>query len=196
MTNSHKLKASKDMNDTSPIYTCDTRMPGADKSAAGQFFPVFAGEVTKTNDFATFEGKCFNTIEFAFTQTSPTQFEVKTTTKDKKKFECDETILYANTEIQHFEVFALEREHTIVFDMSSTDTQADVAYNGISLFGFCEGIVGEIESLFNFAKCFVGGLSLHPNIPYIGSHVPPYMERANKEFLSEAMSLELVEREV
>ena len=63
-------------------------------------------------------------------------------------------------------------------------TEADVGYGGIKAFAFCEGIVSEVESLWNFAKAFVGGLSDHPEWPIIGSHVPPYMEQANIEFLS------------
>ena len=61
-----------------------------------------------------------------------------------------------------------------------------MGYGGIKAFGFCEGIVSEIESLWNFAKCFLGGLSDHTKWPVIGTHVPPYMENANVEFLSQS----------
>jgi hypothetical protein len=37
-------------------------------------------------------------------------------------------------------------------------------------------------------------LTDRPNIPIVGSHVPPYMEKANVSFLAEAMGYQLVER--
>ena len=67
--------------------------------------------------------------------------------------------------------------------MNTPEAQADVGYGGIKAFAFCNGIEQEVASLWNFAKCFLGGLSDHPHVPYIGSHVPNYMVEANKEFL-------------
>lgn len=43
---------------------------------------------------------------------------------------------------------------------------------------------------------FVGGLSADPNLPIIGSHVPPYMEKANVDFIRETMGWEMKERAV
>ena len=80
--------------------------------------------------------------------------------------------------------------------MSTPEARADVGYDGIKAFGFCDGIVGELESFWNFAKCYLGGLSDHPKWPIIGSHVPEYMVKANLEFLAETMGYELEEREV
>jgi hypothetical protein len=44
---------------------------------------------------------------------------------------------------------------------------------------FCEGVVSSLESIWNSLKAFIGGLSDHPKLPIIGSHVPAYMEKAN-----------------
>jgi len=81
-------------------------------------------------------------------------------------------------------VFYFKGQHKLSFEMTTPEAQADVGFGGINAFGFCEGIVAEIESLWNFAKCFIGGFTDHPKWPIIGSHVPPYMEKANLEFLS------------
>ena len=116
------------------------------------------------------------------------------TTAQPKSHLCSDTVLFANTEIQHFEVFHFAAKHKLSFQMTTPEAQADIGFGGIYAFGFCEGIVGVMESLFNFAKCFVGGLSDHPRLPIIGSHVPPYMEHANVEFLKQAMGYELEER--
>ena len=43
-------------------------------------------------------------------------------------------------------------------------------------------------------KGFLGGISDHPWVPIIGSHVPPYMEKANVKFIKEAVGWELQER--
>ena len=44
-------------------------------------------------------------------------------------------------------------------------------------------------------KAFVGSLSDHPLVPYVGSHVPPYMEKANIKFLHDAMGLTIEVRD-
>lgn len=102
--------------------------------------------------------------------------------------------MFANTEILHFETFLFKGTHRLSFEMSSAEAQADIGFGGINAFHFCEGVIPEVESLFNFVKCFVGGLSDHPRLPIIGSHVPPYMVQANVEFLSKAMDMKFVER--
>jgi|Transcript_13030 hypothetical protein len=79
--------------------------------------------------------------------------------------------------------------------MLTPEAQADVGYGGIKAFSFCNGMVAEIESLWNFAKCYLGGLSDHTHWPIIGSHVPKYMEDANKDFLATSMGWALEERQ-
>ena len=148
------------------------------------------------NPKATYQGKCFEEITFEFEKTSDTTFDVVVTTDKPKSHLCSDTILFANTEIQHFEMFYFKGTHKISFHMNSPEAQADVGYGGIKAFGFCNGIEAEIESIWNFLKCFVGGISDHPYWPVIGTHVPPYMEKANKEFLADGMGWELEERPI
>ena len=57
-------------------------------------------------------------------------------------------------------------------------------------------MIQDIESLWTTLKAFVGGISDHPRLPYIGSHVPPYMEKANVEWLKESIGVELQERPI
>lgn len=78
--------------------------------------------------------------------------------------------------------------------MNTPEAQADIGFGGINAFHFCEGVIPEIESVWNFARCFLGGLSPNPHIPYVGSHVPEYMQKANIDWLSQSMGLELEER--
>jgi len=51
-------------------------------------------------------------------------------------------------------------------------------------------------SLFHTLEAFVGGVSDHPLLPFIGSHTPPYMEKANLDFIYETMGLEIERREI
>ena len=55
-------------------------------------------------------------------------------------------------------------------------------------------MIQDIEALWNTLKAFVGGISDKPYLPYIGSHVPPYMEKANVKFLKESIGVELQQR--
>ena len=54
----------------------------------------------------------------------------------------------------------------------------------------------EIESLFHTLEAFVGGVSDHPFIPFIGSHTPPYMEKANINFIEAGMGIEIESRPI
>ena len=97
------------------VYTCDSREPGTGKAAAGKFFPVFAADVSLANPTATFAGKCFDEITFEFAQTSDSTFDVWVTTGEPKSHLCSDTVLFANTEIQHFEIFYFRGKHKISF---------------------------------------------------------------------------------
>ena len=79
--------------------------------------------------------------------------------------------------------------------MTTPEAQADVNFGGIKAFAFCDNVVTELESLWLFVKSFAGGLTPNPDLPWIGSHVPPYMEKAVVEFLSETMGLVLETKE-
>jgi hypothetical protein len=50
--------------------------------------------------------------------------------------------------------------------------------------------------VFNTLKLFIGGLGLNPKYPIIGSHVPEYMQQANRHFINEVFGWELEEREI
>ncbi len=170
----HK-KVMMESNSNVPVYTCADREPDSEgKHFAGAFFPTFAGEVTANFPTATYTGECFQNIDFTFNKTSNTTFDVNVNLQNPKSMTCHDNIFFANEEIFHMESFFRKGSHTLHFNMASVDSQADVNFNGINLYGFCSGILGEVESLWNFAKCFVGGLSDHTHLPIIGSHVPHY----------------------
>jgi len=109
------------MNGPNPTYTCDDREPLGDKTSAAAFFPVFAADVSESEPQGTFAGKCFEEITFEFEKTSETTFDVLVTTDKPKSLLCNDTILFANTEITHFEVFYFKGQHKLSFEMISPE---------------------------------------------------------------------------
>lgn len=107
---------------------------------------------------------------------------------------CKEAFIFANTEIFHIEVFAFKGDHTLTFKTTTPEAQTDMDFGGLKIYESCDGVVEIIKSAFKTAKCFLGGLSHKPNVPIVGSHVPPYMEKANIEFLHESMQYDMEKR--
>jgi len=180
-----------------PIYTCQDRdQEGAVASDPFEFLPVFAAEITPEDSHATYSspGKCFDQISFDLVANSPTDYDLKVTLTDKKSLTCQETMLFANTEIFHLETFVQAGDHLLNFKLSEGDMKTDFDFGGIKAYIFCEGIVHTVKSILRTVEAFVGGVSDHPHIPIIGSHVPHYMEQTNVEFLREAMDVEMPER--
>ena len=181
-------------NDASPVYTCANRNPYGDDTTGLSFLPAFGGAVTPTNTTVSFEGTCFSEITLEYKPVSDTAFDVTVTTANPKKKLCSDVVMFANTEIQHVEVFFFKGTHTMHFETKTQEAQDDMKLTGINAFNFCETAVESIESLWNTLKMFVGGVSDHPKWPIIGTHVPKYMEQANVKFIKEAVGHELVER--
>mgnify|MGYP000882178028 CR=1 FL=1 len=61
---------------------------------------------------------------------------------------------------------------------------------------FCGGYIETFVSALKAVLAFVGGLSDDPTDPIWGSHVPPYMEYVNLDFLKNTMGYEIIEREI
>jgi len=178
-----------------PIYTCSNREPNGNKDSAGAFIPVYVTDLTTKTPTATFtDSSCFEQIDFNFEQVDDKTWNVHIKTGKKKSTTCRESFVFANTEIFHIEIFAFKGDHTLTFTTATPEAQADMAFGGLKVYQSCDGIVDILKSAFNMVKCFVGGISSHSKLPYIGSHVPPYMEKANVEFLHEAMGYDLEPR--
>lgn len=133
----HKHK----LTSAAPVATCDDRMPDGSPSSFGMFLPVFAAEVSEANPKMTYQGRCFDEITFEYEKLSDTAFNVNVTTAKPRSKLCKDVILFANTEIQHFEIFYFHGTHRLTFQMNSPEAQADVGYGGIKAFAFCENVV-------------------------------------------------------
>ena len=195
VTKTIKSQKNPESNDQ-PIYTCSSRQASdIPDTEAFDLLPVFAAQLTEANPTATYEGACFQEIDFSLDKTSDTTFDVNMHLKKPRSLLCNEKFLIANTEIIHFADELTRGHHTVSLEMPTADMQADFAFGGIKVYNFCDSIVTEIKSLLTTLECFVGGLSDHPHLPYIGSHVPEYMTNANLEFIQEAMGLTIERRD-
>ena len=189
------IKSQKALGTNEAHYTCGTRKdPDSKDAEAFDFLPVFAAQLTEANPTATYEGTCFEEIDFKLEKTSDTTFDVHLDLKKPKSLLCSEKFMFANTETIHLEDDFRRGQHKVSLTMDTVEAQTDFAFGGIKVYMFCDGIVTEVESLLTTLECFVGGLSDHPKWPIIGSHVPPYMAKANLEFIQEAMGLTIESR--
>ena len=90
-------------------------------------------------------------------------FDIKFKTAKPTSTMCTEVVLFANTEISHIQVFFTRGTHTLHFEMSDTESQHDIAFNGLNAFVFCEDAVDTIESIWNTLKMFLGGIGTDPS---------------------------------
>lgn len=158
--------------------------------------PVFGGEVTPASPTVTYQGMCFDTITISFSYISSTQFELDVELQNPKNFFCADAIYFANTELNHFEIYWRHGSHKITFNIPTAEEQKDVAFGGIKTYLFCEGVKDSFESILVTLKAFIGGLGSDPDAGFMGSHVPEYMEKTNVDFLAAAMNYDLVERTI
>ena len=128
--------------------------------------------------------------------TSATTFDLNVNLANPKHFGCMETIFIANTEIYHIETFIKSGTHVISFTIPDSYAVEDFNFGGVKAFIFCEDLIKTVESVLRTAEAFIGGISDHPLVPIIGSHVPEYMEKENIEFLAEAMEYRMEKREI
>ena len=175
------------------FFTCGTRI-ASDPTAVFDFFPMYVGNISRKNQVLNFTGRCFD-FNIKYDNETESSFDLVVTTSNKQGPLCKDYIFFANTELRHIDLYATHGEHRITFQVPP-EAEVDFAYNGIQIFQFCSGIEDEAISLFHTLEAFVGGLSDHPVIPYIGSHTPPYMEKANLDFIYETMGLTIEERPI
>jgi len=114
--------------------------------------------------------------------------------KRPKSLFCKDWFLIANTELTQVETITESGLHQITFTNLDKYAWEDLSYGGLKIFMFCDGYIDTFISAFKMLLCFLGGMGTDPNLPIMGSHVPPYMEKANVEFLNNTMHWELEER--
>jgi hypothetical protein len=166
------------------------------------FFPVFVGEIggLKAHQEKFKEGRCFQNVEFDFDKVGAGKdiAEVTLTIKasNPRTLLCSDIFFFGTVEFTHLEEVTQEGTTKITFKNLNKQAVTDVGKNGVKIFMFCTGYVDVFASVWKTLLAFVGGLSPDPDLPIIGSHVPPYMEAANLEFLNTTMGYNPEIREI
>lgn len=88
---------------------------------AFDFLPVFAAKLTEANPTATYQGVCFEEIDFSLEKTSDTTFDVNMDLKKPKSLLCNEKFMFANTEIFHLADELTRGHHKASFKMDNAD---------------------------------------------------------------------------
>lgn len=190
-----KTNIEKDRNGT--IYKCDNRITGL-PDTPGYFLPMYVGDVGAQNEgLVTFSGRCFQNITFSYSSSGLLD-NVKLVVKLENPVSlfCHDWFLFGTTEFIHVEDFFYSGTHVIEFQNLDYEAKVDVYKNGISIYMFCSGYIDTFVSAFKVLKAFLGGLTDNPHLPWIGSHIPEYMEEANLEFLEATMNYTLEKRPI
>lgn len=145
-------------------------------------------------------GLCFESITFSYSQTGDDNdigdVTVTVDVENPKTLFCKDWFLFGTTEFYHIETFFFRGKHQVTFKNLSPAAKADIKFNGVKIFMFCDGYVDTFISVFNTLLAFVGGLGTNPYLPIIGSHVPEYMEKTNIKFLNDTMGYNMEVRSV
>jgi hypothetical protein len=195
-----QIEVNKERIANDNIAKCDNRFMTNDTHAAGYFIPVYVGSPSPSEQTTTYtNGICFQNLVFTYSETGNEEDigDVTLTIKSSKpkSLLCKDWFFIATVNLYHFQTISTSGSHTVTFTNLSPDAKADIKKNGVQIFLMCEGYVDTFISVFNTLLAFVGGISTDPTQPIAGSHVPPYMEKANVEFLANTMGYVLERRE-
>ena len=180
------------------ILKCEDagHLPGEDF----MFAPVFVGSLFNKTQTLEYEGTCFKSLKFQMeflpSEESPESVQVTVTASNKKSSLCREALFFSTTERHHIEWLFFSRTHTFKFKNFDEDDMIDLNLSGLRTYLFCDGPVDTFVSVFNTLKLFIGGLGSNPKYPFIGSHVPEYMEKENIKFVKNALGWEMEKRDV
>lgn len=161
-----------------------------------RFAPVYEGSAFESAAPVTFANHCFQENTAQITSVTEDSLTLTVTTKKKSSALCYDTYLIATINHYHLEVFAFEGTHKIEFKSLNANDKVDIQAKGVRIFTFCDKLWDLVVDLLMTVKLFAGGFSTNPNIPIFGSHTPEYMEKANIEFLKEAIGYEMKPRPI
>lgn len=180
------------------IYKCEDSTH--DPTDFFQFFPVLVGVMHRESQTLSHEGTCFEKIDISMeylpNKENPTSVKVHVNTSGKKSLLCKEHLFITTPLRHHVEDLFFSKKYELTFLNMNADDFLDIKSDGLVVYQFCHGIVDTFISVFNTLKLFVGGMGSDPRWPFIGSHVPGYMERANVKFLNETMGWDMKQRKV
>lgn len=152
----------------------------------------------KNQQTLTYSGQCFDKIEFSMeylpNAENPTSVTVHVNTSGKKSLLCKEHLFLTTPMKHHLEDLFWSKKYELSFLNMNKDDFNDIKTDGLIVYMFCHGVADTFVSIFNTMKLFIGGMGSDPKWPFIGSHVPAYMEKANVKFINETMKWDMKTR--
>lgn len=191
-----QYKINQDRISKGRIYKCEDSTH--DPTDFYQFFPVLVGVMRRDNQRLTYSGQCFETIEFYMeylpNTENPTSVKLHVNTSGKKSLFCKEHLFISTAQKHHLEDLFWSKKYELNFLNFKKEDFNDIKTDGMVVYMFCHGVADTFVSFFNTMKLFVGGMGSDPRLPFIGSHVPAYMEKANVKFINETMGWNMKKR--
>jgi hypothetical protein len=156
-----------------------------------RFAPQFKAAAFPGKGPVTFKNHCFeeNTAEIInYTNTTVT---LRITSSGKSSWFCDDHYLLSTLNIHHLDTIVLGGTHEYVFkDITALDMD-DIQREGVRVFAFCDDLEDLVADVWMTLKMFLGGFTTHPDWPFIGSHVTPWMVENNLEFLRQSIGYDM-----
>ena len=171
------------------IISCN---PGA-KSDYFKWFPTHVG-TAKLGEQFTFNSPCFDSNTVTLRQTSENSVVLEHNVSNYSSWTCADTFLYANTQNYHLSSIFFSGTHKITFSGLTEYQMKEIKRSGIKLLRVCDSLGNIFPDIFKTLLLFVGGLSSNPHLPFIGSHTPFWMVKANIEFIKHATGYEWKKR--
>ena len=181
-------------------YTCENRAPNADPSDPMQFMPVYSGLLNSENtQLVILQGRCFRNITMTYKQfltpdNELEKIEITAVAEDPVNYYCKDWFVFWSPQFAQFDTMFFRGTHTITIAYLRQGAIHDINVNGVKVYMFCHGYTKSLLSLGKTALAFLGGLTVHPTWPVIGSHVPWYMETLNKRIMEVYMNWNVEER--
>lgn len=173
----------------SSIITCN---PGA-KSDYFKFIPRYVGTV-KLGENLNHTSPCFASNSVSLRQVSADSVILEHNVDSPADWSCSDTYFYATTQNYHITSLFFRRTHKITFEGLTDYQLKEIQRTGIQIFRVCDSLANIFPDIFKTLLLFAGGFSTNPDLPFIGSHPPFWMEAANIDFIKQATGYEWKKR--
>ena len=149
------------------------------------FIPALKAKLKKVGDQSTFKAGCFKKNIATLTKVSKEELVIELDISEKESVFCNDVLIIHTSNLNNLHANFLKGKHKITLKNLSQDDLDEISINGIKILGFCQGVIGTIQSLIYSLTGFIGGLGYDPNafFPLFRPTVPDYMIKTNLETL-------------
>jgi hypothetical protein len=151
----------------------------------GYFVPILRAKMKAVGEKYSFSSRCFAKNIVSFKEMSRDKIVLSLENSGKEDTWCSELFIFHTSDHNFLQFVVFEGYHEIVLKRITQDDKDEIKVNGIKLYGFCNGLVNTVKSLFQTLKAFYGGLGVDPNNsnPRFRPNIPKDMEKANLRIL-------------